>query len=134
MVKQAGKALGFGHYADAIQQTPSGRYVVNDPAVRGSRSCSCARTRPPMPSMAGVFTQQNAAMLANRIGRKPSEGELYMAHFFGPGGASKLIQHGGQHSDRQCGADVSGARRAPTVRSSTTGRAMPAASPASMAS
>ena len=41
--------------------------------------------------MAGVFTQQNAAILSRRIGRAPSEGELYIAHFFGPGGAGKLI-------------------------------------------
>ena len=34
--------------------------------------------------MGGAFTQQNAAVLPQRIGRKPTDGELYIAHFFGP--------------------------------------------------
>src|SRR5690348_3023972 len=33
-LKQAGPALGYGRYADAIVQTPSGSYTVPDPAVR----------------------------------------------------------------------------------------------------
>jgi len=42
--------------------------------------------------MGGVITQQNAAVLATRIGRKPTEGELYVAHFFGPHAAARVIQ------------------------------------------
>src|SRR5689334_25207938 len=34
VMKQAGQALGFGSYAQSIEQTADGRYVVNDPAVR----------------------------------------------------------------------------------------------------
>jgi hypothetical protein len=45
--------------------------------------------------MAGVLTQQNAAALTRRIGRQPTDGELYIAHFFGAGGAGKLIQLAG---------------------------------------
>jgi hypothetical protein len=41
--------------------------------------------------MAGAFTQHNAAALSQRIGRKPTDGELYMAHFFGTAGAGQLI-------------------------------------------
>jgi hypothetical protein len=94
VVKQAGKALGFGGYADSIQQTPAGRYVVKDPAVR--QEIMKLRKDPAANAvMAGVFTQQNAAVLSNRIGRKPSDGELYMAHFLGPYGASKLIRKAG---------------------------------------
>ena len=33
-MKQAGAALGFGRYADAITQTASGNYEVRDPAMR----------------------------------------------------------------------------------------------------
>jgi hypothetical protein len=96
VVKQAGKALGFGGYADSIQQTPSGRYEVKDPAVR--QEIMKLRKDPAANAvMAGAFTQQNAAVLANRIGRKPSDGELYMAHFLGPGGASKLIRKAGEN-------------------------------------
>jgi hypothetical protein len=91
VVKEAGKALGFGSYADSIQRTSSGRYVVKDPAIR--QEIMKLRKDPAANAvMAGVFTQQNAAVLSNRIGRRPSDGELYMAHFFGPYGASKLIR------------------------------------------
>ena len=41
--------------------------------------------------MAGAFTQANAALLSKRLGRSPSEGELYIAHFLGAGGAARLI-------------------------------------------
>jgi hypothetical protein len=41
--------------------------------------------------MAGAFTQRNASALGQRIGRQPTDGELYMAHFFGTGGAGQLI-------------------------------------------
>jgi hypothetical protein len=41
--------------------------------------------------MAGAFTRNNATHLENAIGRQPSEGELYIAHFLGSEGASKLI-------------------------------------------
>src|SRR5258708_40276810 len=41
--------------------------------------------------MGGVFTQQNAAVLASRLGRAPSEGELYIGHFFGPYAGAKAI-------------------------------------------
>jgi hypothetical protein len=41
--------------------------------------------------MAGVLTQSNSFKLADNIGRRPTDGELYIAHFMGAGGASKLI-------------------------------------------
>jgi hypothetical protein len=62
--------------------------------------------------MAGAFTQQNAGMVAGRIGRQPSESELYMAHFFGPGGASKLIQKAGQDPTANAANLFPGAARA----------------------
>ena len=46
--------------------------------------------------MAGAFTKANAGKLADRLGRKPTEGELYIAHFLGPTGASRLIGAGRQ--------------------------------------
>jgi hypothetical protein len=47
--------------------------------------------------MAGAFTQQNAAVLRDRIGRSPSEGDLYVAHFFGAAGAAQLINLASQN-------------------------------------
>jgi len=89
-LKQAGPALGYGRYADAIVQTPSGTYAVPDPAMR--REILALRDDPVAnAAMAGAFTQQNAALLKERIGRSASEGELYIAHFLGAGGAAQLI-------------------------------------------
>ncbi len=44
-------------------------------------------------AMAGVLTQSNSFQLTGQIGRRPTDGELYMAHFMGVGGAAKLINN-----------------------------------------
>lgn len=89
-VKEAGSAFGFGKYADAITKSPSGTYSVNDPNARNEilklRDDPAANA-----AMAGVLTQSNSFKLTGAIGRRPTDGELYMAHFMGVGGASKLI-------------------------------------------
>jgi hypothetical protein len=90
-VKNAGPTLGYGRYADAIVQTPSGRYMVPDAAMR--QEIMELRNDPAASSaMAAAFTQRNEAILTARLGRKPTEGELYIAHFLGPAGAGQLIK------------------------------------------
>ena len=42
--------------------------------------------------MAGAFANSNAKVLTDRLGRKPTDGELYMAHFLGASGASRFIR------------------------------------------
>src|SRR5205823_3159740 len=42
-------------------------------------------------AMAGVLTQSNSFKLVSAIGRRPSDNELYIAHFLGVGGAARLI-------------------------------------------
>src|SRR5688572_6814594 len=86
MMKNAGQALGFGNYADAITRNSSGRYQVNDPNLR-NEILALRKDPAANAAMAGAFTQRNAAALKQRIGRNPTDGELYMAHFFGTGGA-----------------------------------------------
>jgi hypothetical protein len=89
-VKEAGGQLGYGQYADAISKTSSGDYTVSDPAMY--RSIMKLRDDPVASSaMAGVLTQTNSFQLTGRIGRRPTDPELYMAHFLGVGGAAKLI-------------------------------------------
>src|SRR5712664_1409505 len=73
-LKQAGPAFGYGNYADAISQTASGRYVVADPALR-NEIMQLRKDPAANALMGGVFTQQNAAVLASRLGRTPSDGE-----------------------------------------------------------
>ena len=89
-LKQAGPAFGYGHYADTIVRTPSGRFVVDDPGLR-AEIMQLRKDPTANALMGGVFTQQNTAALAARLGRTPSESELYIAHFFGPSGAGKAI-------------------------------------------
>ena len=89
-VKEAGAAFGFGKYADAITKSESGRYSVSDSATRDEilklRDDPAANA-----AMAGVLTQSNSFKLTGMIGRRPTDSELYMAHFMGVSGASKLI-------------------------------------------
>jgi hypothetical protein len=89
-VKEAGGQLGYGQYADAITKTSSGDYAVADPSMR--RSIMKLRDDPAASSaMAAILTQSNSFQLTGKIGRRPTDAELYMAHFLGTGGAAKLI-------------------------------------------
>jgi len=89
-IKQSGAQLGYGRYADAITKTSSGHYQVTDPAMRAE--ILKLRNDPTANAvMAGAFTKANSDYLATKLGRQPSEGELYIAHFLGAGGASRLI-------------------------------------------
>src|SRR5579863_2764551 len=89
-LKQSGAALGYGRYADAISRTASGHYQVTDPALR-SQILKLRNDPEANAVMAGAFTKANATYLAQKLGREPSEGELYIAHFLGAGGAARLI-------------------------------------------
>ncbi|MCO5129714.1 MAG: transglycosylase SLT domain-containing protein [Xanthobacteraceae bacterium] len=89
-VKEAGGALGYGQYADAITKSSSGVYSVSDPAMR--KAILDLRNDPSASAaMAGVLTHSNGFKLIGAIGRRPTDAELYMAHFMGVGGAAKLI-------------------------------------------
>src|SRR5215475_14179180 len=89
-VKEAGPDGGYGQYADAITKTASGDYVVSDPSKR--QAIMKLRDDPAASSsMAALLTQSNSFQLTGMIGRRPSDSELYMAHFLGVGGAAKLI-------------------------------------------
>src|SRR6201998_3312734 len=91
-VKEAGPQLGYGKYADAITKSSSGTYSVSDPGARSAilnlRDYPAASS-----AMAGVLTQSNSFKLTGQIGRRPTDAELYMAHFMGVGGAAKLISN-----------------------------------------
>jgi hypothetical protein len=89
-VKEAGSKLGYGQYADAISKSDSGSYSVSDPAAKAE--ILKLRDDPVAASaMAGVLTQSNSFKLTGAIGRRPTDAELYMAHFMGVSGATKLI-------------------------------------------
>ena len=107
-VKEAGAQLGYGKYADAITRSPSGTYSVSDPAARNA--IMKLRDDPDAASsMAAVLTQSNSFKLTGKIGRRPTDAELYMAHFMGVGGAGKLI------SNAEDNPNASGARMFPNA-------------------
>ena len=90
-MKQSGAAHGYGKYVNAITRTPSGRFTVSDPAMR--QEIMALRKDPAANAvMAGEFANSNAKVLTDRLGRKPSDGELYMAHFLGASGAARFIR------------------------------------------
>jgi hypothetical protein len=89
-VKEAGSQLGYGNYSDAISKSSSGTYSVSDPSAR--TAIMKLRDDPVASSaMAGALSQSNSFQLTGMIGRRPTDGELYTAHFMGVGGAAKLI-------------------------------------------
>jgi len=126
-MKQAGPALGYGKYADAIVQTPTGNYAVPDPAMR--REILALRDDPVAnAALAGAFTQQNAALLTQRIGRTPTEGELYIAHFLGAGGGAQLINLASQNPNATAASIFPSAAKAnPTIFYDRQGHARSAA-------
>lgn len=89
-VKEAGPKHGLENYADQIKRSRSGKYYVSDARVK--QEILDLRKDPQISAlMAGALTQKNADQLSRKIGRPPSDGELYMAHFLGATGASRLI-------------------------------------------
>ena len=107
-VKEAGGQLGYGNYADAITKSSSGTYSVSDPVAR--RAILKLRDDPAASAaMAGVLGRSNSFKLTGRIGRRPTDSELYMAHFMGVGGAGKLI------SSAENNPKASGARLFPNA-------------------
>jgi Transglycosylase SLT domain len=102
-MKQDGAALGLGRYADAITRTSDGRYAVSDPRMR--TAILQLRGDPKASAMlAGALTRNNTALVSSSIGRQPTNGELYIAHFLRADGAGKLINGASKHPHRSAAA------------------------------
>lgn len=123
-VKDAGAQFGYGTYADMISKSSDGSYSVSDPDAR--KAIMKLRDDPTVASaMAAAFTQSNSFKLTGMIGRRPSDSELYMAHFMGVGGAAKLIgnaEDNGQASAARLFPNAAAANRS-IFYDRTTGRA-----------
>lgn len=89
-LKAHGAEHGFGAEAAAIDETPSGKLTVADPARR--QAILALRTDPQASAlMAAAMTRDSKDQLERALGRPVGDGELYLAHFFGAGGAAKFI-------------------------------------------
>lgn len=91
LIKENGAKYGLANYADAISQGGDGRFHVDNAAAR--RAILALRKDPTVSAlMAGEFANQTKATLESTLGRNVCDGELYAAHFLGPGAACRLIQ------------------------------------------
>jgi hypothetical protein len=90
-LKNHGSKYGYARYAELITRTPEGKYRVDSGEAR--RAVMDLRLDPHAASlMAGELASDHAAYLKGRVGRSPTAGELYAAHFLGPQGSAKLIE------------------------------------------
>ena len=90
-LKQHGSKYGYARYAELISKGGDGRYHVNGDEAR--KAVMDLRLDPHAASlMAGELASDHAAYLKGRVGRPPTAGELYAAHFLGPQGSAKLIE------------------------------------------
>ena len=91
MVARYGEQHGMAEEAASIQQNSDGRFTIADPAQR--QAVLNLRFDPEAASfMAGELAAENAGQIESAIGRSPTSGELYAAHFLGAGGAIRLIE------------------------------------------
>lgn len=89
-VKEDGPAFGLQAQANQIEKTADGHYFVRDPKVRAQ--ILKLRENPEIAStMAAAFSKRNAAEIQSVLGRPPTAGELYIAHFLGANGAKRLL-------------------------------------------
>jgi hypothetical protein len=91
-LKQHGAKYGYARYADLIQRGQDGRFYVAGGA-EAKKAVMGLKLDPHASSlMAGELTSDHAAYLKGRVGRAPTAGELYAAHFLGPQGSARLIE------------------------------------------
>lgn len=96
MVKQYGSKYGLGSCAASITRQADGRYSVASPADR--QAILALRNDPKVAAlMAGEYANATKSQLESRLGRPVCDGELYAAHFLGPGAACHLIALNGNN-------------------------------------
>jgi len=90
-LKTHGSKYGYARYAELITKGADGKFHVDGSEAR--RAVMDLRLDPHAASlMAGELASDHAAYLKGRVGRAPTAGELYAAHFLGPQGSAKLIE------------------------------------------
>ena len=90
-LKRHGAKYGYARYADLIRQESDGRYAA---AGADARAAVMALRLDPRAAalMAGEMASDHAQWLSARMGRPPTAGELYAAHFLGREGAALLVE------------------------------------------
>jgi len=89
-LRRHGAEHGMKAYAEAIEVGSNGRFGVADAGLR--QEILALRKDPATAAlMAGEMTNETRGDLEGALGRGVSAGELYLAHFLGTKGATKLI-------------------------------------------
>lgn len=115
VMKEEGPRLGYQQYADAITRTSDGDYIVADSKLR-TEILNLREDPQVAADLAAAFTATNGAYLAEKFGRMPSPGELYIAHFLGAQGAEKMFTAGLANPDQNAAALFPAQARAnPTI-------------------
>jgi hypothetical protein len=90
-LKRHGAKHGYAGYADLIHEASDGRLSVQGGDAK--KAVLALRLDPRAASlMAGELAGENSTYLKGRVGREPTAGELYIAHFLGPKGSGDLIE------------------------------------------
>lgn len=90
-LKEHGAKYGYARYAQLISRASDGHYYVA--GAEAKKAVMDLRLDPHASSlMAGELASDHAAYLKGRVGRAPTAGELYAAHFLGPQGSARLIE------------------------------------------
>ncbi|MTI19377.1 lytic transglycosylase domain-containing protein [Rhodobacteraceae bacterium RKSG542] len=85
-----GKSLGLEDYSRHIRRQSDGGYTVDNPLLK--QQILDLRTDPEISGLlAGALTNSNSRILSTELGREPSQGELYLAHFLGASGSMRLL-------------------------------------------
>ncbi len=90
-IKKYGAKHGYARYAELVQQGPDGRYRVAGAEARQT-VMNLRLDAHAAAMMAGELAADHASYLRGRVGRDPTSGELYVAHFLGPKGSARLIE------------------------------------------
>ncbi len=111
MVARHGAAHGLEAESAAISRRADGRYEIADPAKE--EAILALRLDPDIASaMAGEYARESAERLEAGLGRRPSDGDLYAAHFLGAGGALSMIRAAEETPDAHAAALFPAAARA----------------------
>jgi hypothetical protein len=91
-LKRHGAAHGYARYAALISEGGDGKFSIPQ-GSEARKAVMDLRFDPHAAAvMAGELAADHAAYLRGRVGREPTGGELYAAHFLGPQGSARLIQ------------------------------------------
>lgn len=89
-IDKHGAEHGLQQAAEAVTRDAKGNPVVADPGLRGQ--ILALRNDPRIAAlMAAELAQDNKAGLENALQREVNNTELYLAHFLGTGGATRLL-------------------------------------------